>query len=69
MKSSTQPRKTAKVTGSYQLDGISTKQGQVFLLAASNHLDAIDSALLTDEIPLRAFTDKGFAAWLNRNSP
>ena len=32
-------------------------------------LGAIDSALLTDEIPLRAFTDKGFAAWLNRNSP
>ena len=30
-----------------ELDGISTKQGQVFLLAASNHLDAIDSALLS----------------------
>ena len=34
-----------------------------------SELGAIDSALLTDEIPLRAFTDKGFAAWLNRNSP
>lgn len=30
-----------------ELDGISTKQGQVFLLAASNHLEAIDSALLS----------------------
>ncbi|KRG67662.1 hypothetical protein ABB27_08790 [Stenotrophomonas terrae] len=30
-----------------ELDGISTRQGQVFLLAASNHLDAIDSALLS----------------------
>ena len=30
-----------------ELDGISTRQGQVFLLAASNHPDAIDSALLS----------------------
>ena len=34
-----------------------------------SELGAIDSALLTDDIPLRAFTDKGFTAWLNRNSP
>ncbi len=26
---------------------------------------AIDSELLSDELPLGAFTDKGFAAWLN----
>ena len=32
-------------------------------------LGAIDSALLTDDIPVRAFTDKGFATWLNRNAP
>lgn len=30
-----------------ELDGISTKKGQVFLLAASNHPDSIDSALLS----------------------
>lgn len=29
----------------------------------------IDSALLADELPIGAFTDKGFAAWLNRSSP
>lgn len=29
----------------------------------------IDSALLADELPIGAFTDKGFAAWLNRTSP
>lgn len=26
---------------------------------------AIDSELLSDELPLGAFTDRGFAAWLN----
>ena len=30
-----------------ELDGVGTRQGQVFLLAASNHPDAIDSALLS----------------------
>lgn len=30
-----------------ELDGVTTKKGQVFLLAASNHPDAIDSALLS----------------------
>ncbi|WP_057637234.1 AAA family ATPase [Stenotrophomonas ginsengisoli] len=30
-----------------EMDGISTKKGQVFLLAASNHPDSIDSALLS----------------------
>jgi len=29
-------------------------------------LSAIDSALLTDELPIGAFTDKGFDAWLKR---
>ena len=33
-----------------------------------SELGAIDSALLTDEIPVRAFTDKGFAAWLTRDA-
>ena len=32
-------------------------------------LGVIDSALLTDELPIRAFTDKGFATWLKRASP
>ncbi len=31
-------------------------------------LTAIDSALLTDELPIGAFTDKGFDAWLKRAS-
>jgi Protein of unknown function (DUF3619) len=31
-------------------------------------LSAIDSALLTDELPIGAFTDKGFDAWLKRAS-
>ena len=34
-----------------------------------SELGAIDSALLTDELPIRAFTDKGFAAWLKHSSP
>jgi hypothetical protein len=29
-------------------------------------LSAIDSALLADELPIGAFTDKGFDAWLKR---
>ncbi len=32
-------------------------------------LGAIDSALLADELPISAFTDKGFDAWLNHASP
>jgi len=31
-------------------------------------LGNIDSAILSDELPLGAFTDKGFAAWLNSSS-
>jgi hypothetical protein len=31
-------------------------------------LGAIDSALLADELPISAFTDKGFDAWLKRAS-
>jgi len=29
-----------------------------------SELEVIDSALLSDELPVAAFTDKGFAAWL-----
>lgn len=31
-------------------------------------LGAIDSALLSDDLPIGAFTDKGFAAWLQSTS-
>ena len=31
-----------------------------------DELSAIDSALLSDELPIGAFTDKGFAAWLKQ---
>ncbi len=31
-------------------------------------MGAIDSAILSDELPIGAFTDKGFAAWLNSTS-
>lgn len=31
-------------------------------------ISAIDSALLADELPIGAFTDKGFDAWLKRSS-
>ncbi len=31
-------------------------------------LGNIDSAILSDELPIGAFTDKGFAAWLNKSS-
>ena len=34
-----------------------------------NELGAIDSALLADDLPISAFTDKGFDAWLKRASP
>lgn len=32
-------------------------------------LGAIDSALLADDLPIGAFTDKGFDAWLKSASP
>ena len=32
-------------------------------------MGVIDSAILSDELPIGAFTDKGFAAWLNSTSP
>ncbi|MFZ4535258.1 DUF3619 family protein [Propionivibrio sp.] len=32
-------------------------------------LGNIDSALLADDLPIGAFTDKGFDAWLKRASP
>lgn len=31
-----------------------------------NELSEIDSALLADELPISAFTDKGFSAWLKQ---
>lgn len=31
-------------------------------------LSALDSALLADDLPMGAFTDKGFAAWLKSSS-
>ncbi|WP_170285873.1 DUF3619 family protein [Propionivibrio limicola] len=33
-----------------------------------SELGDIDSALLADELPVSAFTDKGFAAWLEQSS-
>ena len=30
---------------------------------------AIDSELLSDDLPLGAFTDKGFATWLDHSAP
>jgi len=33
-----------------------------------NELEEVDSALLSDELPLDAYTDQGFAAWLDQNS-
>ena len=35
----------------------------------ASELGAIDSALLTDDLPISAFTDQGFDAWLKRASP
>lgn len=34
-----------------------------------SEIGAIDSALLADDLPIGAFTDKGFAAWLRSSSP
>ncbi|WP_300453710.1 DUF3619 family protein [Accumulibacter sp.] len=31
-------------------------------------LEAIDSALLADDLPIAAYTDRGFAAWLKSSS-
>lgn len=31
-------------------------------------LEAIDSALLADDLPIAAFTDRGFAAWLRSSA-
>jgi len=33
-----------------------------------SELEEVDSALLSDELPLDAYTDQGFAAWLDQNS-
>lgn len=33
-----------------------------------NELGAFDSALLADDLPIGAFTDKGFDTWLKRGS-
>ena len=33
-----------------------------------NELGAVDSALLADDLPIGAFTDKGFNTWLKRGS-
>lgn len=33
-----------------------------------NELGAVDSALLADDLPIGAFTDKGFDTWLKRGS-
>lgn len=33
-----------------------------------NELGAVDSALLADDLPIGAFTDKGFDTWLKRTS-
>jgi predicted signal transduction protein with EAL and GGDEF domain len=33
-----------------------------------NELSEIDSALLSDELPISAFIDKGFSAWLKQDS-
>ena len=35
---------------------------------AAEH-EEVDSALLADDLPPAAFLDKGFQAWLERNSP
>jgi hypothetical protein len=32
-------------------------------------LGNLDSAILSDELPIGAFTDKGFVAWLDHESP
>ncbi len=32
-----------------------------------NELEDVDSALLADDLPLDAYTDQGFAAWLDQN--
>lgn len=33
-----------------------------------NELEEVDSALLADDLPLDAYTDQGFTAWLDQNS-
>lgn len=35
----------------------------------ANENEAIDSALLADELPPTAYLDKGFQAWLEKDSP
>ena len=41
---------------------------QVTTGPASNDLAEIDMGLLTDELPLNAYLDKGFDSWLKRSS-
>ncbi|MDR1935336.1 MAG: DUF3619 family protein [Candidatus Accumulibacter sp.] len=35
----------------------------------AEELGRVDAAILADELPLDAFTDQGFAAWLDSESP
>lgn len=62
----------------HQFDHVNAKQVLVALALAASlvlytqwdaersvaELEAIDSALLSDDLPINAFTDKGFDAWL-----
>jgi hypothetical protein len=41
---------------------------QTFAPQQSSEIAEIDEALLTDELPINAFLDKGFDAWLKRPS-
>jgi len=74
----------AAVGNLFSIDTFSSRLSQVLaglalLLCASystywvadqqvKELGDIDSAILSDELPIGAFTDKGFAAWLRSTS-
>lgn len=66
----------------FHLDGLRPRQvlGALVLVAALSvslmwhaqeqvaELEEVDSALLSDDLPLDAYLDKGFAAWLDENT-
>jgi len=39
------------------------------ILQQDDNNDEIDSLLLSDDLPINAYLDKGFDAWLKRSSP
>jgi len=43
-------------------------QGDAWKVEAEARIDAYDAGLLTDDLPIDAYLDRGFEAWLKKRS-